>query len=139
MRKSISKGVQASIYVRDKWCCRYCGYEIFFSPSLKALETLAPDKGYYHRNGNKEKMSKLLLDRCGCIDHIIPITEGGTNDTDNLICACWKCNTRKSNDTTQNWKRKIKNISDLKLANNWDGFIGILRKLDSDNEWLKYF
>lgn len=31
------------------------------------------------------------------IDHIIPITHGGTNDESNLQCLCLKCNLKKGN------------------------------------------
>ena len=31
------------------------------------------------------------------VDHIIPISKSGTDDIDNLCCACRDCNARKSN------------------------------------------
>lgn len=30
------------------------------------------------------------------IDHVVPVAEGGTNDTMNLVTACWECNSGKS-------------------------------------------
>lgn len=34
------------------------------------------------------------------VDHIIPVTSGGTNGDNNLALACFYCNRRKSNRTT---------------------------------------
>lgn len=30
------------------------------------------------------------------VDHVVPASEGGTNDMTNLVAACWPCNRRKS-------------------------------------------
>lgn len=68
-RETIPKAVQARIFQRDKWCCRYCGIEVFLSPALEAMERLAPDHGYWQRNGRSDKMTKLLLARCAWVDH----------------------------------------------------------------------
>ena len=138
-RKPISKSIQATVFLRDNWCCRYCGVEVFFSPALKVLADLSPGHGYYHRNGKKDKMSSLLLNRCAAVDHINPVSSGGTNEIDNLISACWECNTRKSNSDPAKWINRIIPLEDLNLANNWDGFLSLVRKFDSGNVWLKYF
>ena len=34
------------------------------------------------------------------VEHILPISKGGTNDSENLALACRSCNLRKSNFTT---------------------------------------
>jgi len=34
------------------------------------------------------------------VDHIIPIKHGGSDDSDNLCLACYKCNAHKSHDLT---------------------------------------
>lgn len=31
------------------------------------------------------------------VDHIVPVSKGGTDDDDNLACACRDCNAHKSN------------------------------------------
>lgn len=139
MRKAIPKKIQSQIFIRDKWCCRYCGVEVFFSPALKALDSLSPNNGYYHRNGRKDKMSSHLLNRCAAIDHITPVTLGGTNNIDNLICACWECNSAKSNEEPKKWMNKIIPIEKINMAEGWDGFLGILKQIQPENEWLKYF
>ncbi len=62
-----------SVLERDGFCCQYCGR----SP--------------------KEDGVKLV------VDHIIPISKGGTNEMSNLITACGDCNRGKSD-------RLLKNI-----------------------------
>ena len=29
------------------------------------------------------------------VDHVVPASEGGTNDMTNLVAACWPCNRQK--------------------------------------------
>ena len=42
---------------------------------------------------------KLELGDEDCtIDHVIPLSRGGTNDIDNLVTLCFDCNSYKSND-----------------------------------------
>lgn len=44
---------------------------------------------------------------CGCktttrnrqLDHLLPVALGGTNDPDNLVVCCKRCNTRKGDKT----------------------------------------
>ena len=31
------------------------------------------------------------------VDHILPVSKGGTDDMENLVAACTSCNSRKSN------------------------------------------
>jgi len=138
-RATIPHAVQAQIFQRDKWCCRYCGIEVFFSPALEAMERLAPDHGYWQRNGRSDKMSKVLLARCACVDHVRPVVQGGDNGTDNLVCACWSCNSTKSGKNPTQWKANMIPIEHLETADGWDGFVGLLNRLDPENKWLKYF
>jgi hypothetical protein len=39
-----------------------------------------------------------------CADHVVPLSRGGTNDEDNLVCACKPCNSSKNNRLLSEWE-----------------------------------
>ncbi|WP_254510412.1 HNH endonuclease [Anatilimnocola floriformis] len=43
------------------------------------------------------------------LDHIRPISRGGTNHDDNLVLSCRKCNAEKGDQLHHKWLRKKKN------------------------------
>lgn len=40
------------------------------------------------------------------VDHVIPLVRGGTDDLENLACACFRCNAEKSDDTIERWRSR---------------------------------
>jgi 5-methylcytosine-specific restriction endonuclease McrA len=38
------------------------------------------------------------------VDHIIPVSQGGTSDRSNLTAACWPCNYEKLDRTPEQWR-----------------------------------
>ena len=70
MRKPLSKKLRFEIFERDNFFCQYCGK--------------TPDK------------DKVVLQ----VDHIVSVKNGGKNDKENLITACFDCNMGKGAKTT---------------------------------------
>lgn len=138
-REPITRAMQAAIYLRDRWLCRYCGVEILFSPALKVLDTLCPGHAYYSQHGSRTTMAKLLLDRCACIDHVRCVKHLGDNAPENLVAACWSCNLRKSASDDLSWCERLIPISALAPSPGWDGLVGVIRKLEPTNSWLRLF
>lgn len=61
----------AQLVRRDGSRCHYCGRQLTQNKSAEYVAT-------------------------GCsIDHVIPISRGGSSDIDNLVLACRQCNGRK--------------------------------------------
>lgn len=65
-RKGLSKKIRFEVFKRDMFKCQYCGK----SPI---------------------KDQDVVLE----VDHIVPVSEGGSNDMINLITSCWDCNRGK--------------------------------------------
>lgn len=78
-RRRVSPTQRKAVLERDDCTCQICGI------SRKYLDDMAPGLGEY-----------LRLE----IDHIVPIAQGGTSDTSNLQCLCWRCNAKKGSSRT---------------------------------------
>src|SRR5688572_14990154 len=136
MRKSIPKPVQLAVWYRDNWHCQYCGAAIFFSPTLKLLETLSPGHGYYDQHGKRGSMLTPLEDRCACCDHVNPVAKGGEPSLENLVAACFSCNRKKS--SGELIKRAIDRTEIATRPGGWDGFASLYPKLPgADPEWSR--
>lgn len=57
------------------WVCYYCGIDVVKPVRDKDNKGYRPDEAH--------------------VDHIVPIAEGGTNETSNLRCSCGACNLSK--------------------------------------------
>ena len=80
LRKQLKRGANGGelfsdfdIFERDGWRCQICGIS-------------TPKQ---HHASNKWTAPEL--------DHIVPVTRGGTHTRDNVQCLCRRCNNKKSN------------------------------------------
>jgi len=42
--------------------------------------------------------------RRATVDHVFPVSRGGTNEIENLVTACWQCNRSKGAMTVEEWQ-----------------------------------
>ncbi|RGC58492.1 HNH endonuclease [Agathobaculum butyriciproducens] len=66
-RSKMTASLKKRILERDNYTCQQCGNSVYKEPNL-------------------------LLE----IDHIIPVSKGGTSEPQNLQTLCWRCNRSKS-------------------------------------------
>ena len=65
-RAGLGKKLKARLAEAQNWRCCYCGVRMMGT----GVEPDAPT-----------------------FEHVIPYEAGGTNDLDNIVIACWRCNT----------------------------------------------
>ena len=71
-KTNIPKGLRKEVFKRDKYTCKECGAK----------------KGDIKADG-----TKVVLH----VDHVIPVSKGGSDMLDNLQTLCADCNLNKSN------------------------------------------
>lgn len=77
-RKSLNDSLRRKIYERDNKTCQLCG-----SPTR-----------FYH-SGYDTPLDREP--RAGSVDHIVPVSKGGSNDESNLRWVCRSCNCARGN------------------------------------------
>jgi 5-methylcytosine-specific restriction endonuclease McrA len=116
-RRSIPPAREVEVFRRDAWTCRYCGQPTVFLPVMAFLGHLFPDQFPYDPHW-KAGVTHPAVSACGAsVDHVVPVTRGGTDDLDNLVTACWPCNARKGDFTLQEFGREPRPPA----ATDWDG------------------
>jgi 5-methylcytosine-specific restriction endonuclease McrA len=88
----------------------------------KTERTLAMSKRRALKKNNgvfsvsKKEIQKIQSQNCfycgskgGEVDHVIPLSKGGTHSIGNLVSACRSCNASKNNHTITEWKKAKEN------------------------------
>lgn len=81
---AVTERVRAEVYDRDGMTCRYC------------RRAVHPACGLGHG-------PLSLCDLCASLDHVLPRSRGGTDQPDDLVTACWRCNDDKAARTPEEW------------------------------------
>jgi len=80
----LKKEAKLKILKRDKYTCKYCG------ASLKGKDTPTRPNNYEFNEWKNNRKDPT-------IDHVIPISKGGSDNKENLVACCLKCNRLKGN------------------------------------------
>jgi hypothetical protein len=90
-RKSIGQKRLEGLFGRDHWRCRYCGIRI--AGNRKQFKRFAEqlDLPELIRGRTDETRHGLYVLMLASYDHLIPYSQGGSDDDKNLVTACWTC------------------------------------------------
>lgn len=103
--------------------CQNCGELTIYSNNRLGKEILCmtcKDQSYKPLYCRKIKKAVLAFFRGLCyycrkpaqvVDHLIPLSRGGTNEVENLVAACHECNSKKGTKTPQEYSTYLKSIA----------------------------
>ena len=84
------QSVEAEVFERDGWRCRYCAVRVVLPKARKGLMDTFPDVVCW---GTKDKDKHAAFYALSAVaDHVVPHTLGGSSGVDNLVTTCQCCN-----------------------------------------------
>jgi 5-methylcytosine-specific restriction endonuclease McrA len=98
----------AAVFARDSYTCRYCERETIAPPVLRVVSRVYPELFRYHPHWKTSETDAAYFITSTSADHVVPVTRGGSDTAENLVTACWTCNSMKGNfllSELRNWKR----------------------------------
>lgn len=125
-RAEPSESVVAVAYKRDRFHCRYCGCRVIPTQVMRLISAIFPDDFPYHPNWKGGQTHPAIASRSATLDHVESWALGGTNELENLVCACWICNRVKGDLTLQQLGWELKPIP---VDVEWDGLTSYYRRL----------
>lgn len=93
--RKVSADLEKQLFVRDGYRCRYCSIRVFPSEILRKSSQFFGDEVFPIKGGNLQRHG-IKLCFSATLDHVEPLSLGGSNDASNLVTACWCCNYGKS-------------------------------------------
>lgn len=117
------RSVQAAIYARDGYRCRFCGCRVVLPTVRPAMEARIPGAIRWGRNNPDRHAAFFAL--TATIDHLVPHAKGGSNDPMNLLTTCQACNFGRSD-----WLIEEVGLVDPRMrapvVDGWDGLIRLV-------------
>lgn len=83
------------------------GYDGPITPRL-------PDRDWWPLRNSVVREADSTCHYCGdrhdnmCADHVVPLSRGGSNDRDNLVCCCIPCNSSKADRLLSEWRGRYR-------------------------------
>jgi 5-methylcytosine-specific restriction endonuclease McrA len=84
------------VFARDGFIDRYSGERLVFPGTLRLLSLYLPEAFPYHRNWKVSETHPAFWQLCATVDHVVPITRGGTDAESNLVTTSMLRNSAKA-------------------------------------------
>jgi 5-methylcytosine-specific restriction endonuclease McrA len=122
-RSPFSAFTSTSIFMRDGFVDCYAGTQLVFPGVLRLLSLLLPADFPWDPHWNPSVSHIISWDLCPTVDHVVPLSRGGTDTEDNWVTTSMVLNNVKGKRTLDElgWSPPRSLNSD---ATDWDGLMG---------------
>lgn len=108
------------VFVRDGFIDRYSGLRLIFPPVLRILSIMLPEDFPYHPHWKTGVTHPAYYNLFATIDHVVPVSRGGTSEEPNLVTTSMLKNSSKGNWTLEELDWDLLPSGDFK---EWDGLL----------------
>lgn len=118
------------IFIRDGFVDRYSGERLVFPPILRIISLAMPEEFPFQKNWKISDCHLAYWHLLPTVDHIVPVSRGGSDEESNWVCTSQLRNSAKSNWLLEELGWQLHKAGDLK---DWDGLLGLFMEYISDN------
>lgn len=108
------------LFVRDGFVDRYTGERLVFPPVLRILSTILPAEFPYHPNWKTDLTHPSYWELGASVDHLIPVTRGGSDGESNWMTTSMARNFAKMNWTLEELGWTLHPPGEIQR---WDGLL----------------
>jgi len=114
------------LFNRDGWHCRYCGNPV--GGNRKHFKKFAKQIDFPElvHGRSDETRHGIYLMMMASYDHVVPLNSGGSNETQNLVTACWPCQFGKYSFTLEELGIDAPRSDSSYSHDDWKGIAGSL-------------
>ena len=108
------------VFLRDGFIDRYTGQPLVFPPVLRVISLALPNEFPYHPNWKTDVTHQAYWELSATVDHLVPVSRGGSDDESNLVTTSGARNSAKLNWSLEQLGWSMHPPGDL---DDWDGLI----------------
>lgn len=111
---------KTKIFLRDGFIDRYSGDKLVFPAVLRLLSCLMPEEFPFHKNWKTSECHLAYWQLLPTVDHVVPVSRGGSDRESNWVCTSQLRNSAKSNWLLEElgWK-----LHEPGRVDDWDGMV----------------
>ena len=94
-KRKYSQSQMFEIFMRDGFIDRYSGIRLYNPGFLRLLNVLMPSAFPFDSHVHMDRCHSIYWDLMPSIDHLVPISKGGTNSNENLVTTSMRRNMAK--------------------------------------------
>ncbi|WP_394551810.1 HNH endonuclease [Agromyces sp. MMS24-JH15] len=147
--RDVTPRKRAEVFIRDGFCCAYCGGRVIPLPVLVAISDVFPEGLPYHAYYKSGHIHPAFWFVAPEVDHVLAHASGGTGELENLATLHSACNAMKADVPITD----LPPVERAKRVDGWDGLLSLYPGVVAAGEtygtrhhaaryhtdWLRYF
>ena len=130
-KRSYGRLAATQIFCRDEFIDRYFGSRLIYPGALLLLGHLLPDEFPMHPTWKVSESHEIYWELWPAVDHMVPLSRGGSGDADNLVSTSTLHNNAKGHWLPEELGWKLYPPGNI---DEWDGLLSWFIKYADQNQ-----